>query len=63
MTEAEILAKYSTPGLRKYELSRAAKKQHLATNYRTTGEEADRVLDQLYGKAAPCHFMWDSTPG
>jgi hypothetical protein len=48
MTEAEILAKYSTPGLRKGELSRAAKKLHLASCYRTTGEEASRILDQIY---------------
>lgn len=48
MTEQEVLAKYSTPGLQKRELSRAAKKLQLAS-IRITGEAAEKLLDQLYG--------------
>lgn len=49
MTEREILQRYSTPGLRKRELSRTAKKQHLASAYRLTGDDAKRILDEMYG--------------
>jgi Zn-dependent M32 family carboxypeptidase len=43
------LEHYSTPGLRRGELSRAAKKTHLATLRRPiTGEEAEKVLAELY---------------
>jgi Zn-dependent M32 family carboxypeptidase len=49
VTEQEILARYSTPGLRRCELSRAAKKAHLATLRRPViGEEAEKVLAELY---------------
>jgi hypothetical protein len=49
MTEQEILAAYSTPGLRRCELSHSAKKAHLATLRRPIiGEEAEKVLAELY---------------
>jgi hypothetical protein len=47
VTEAEILAAYSTPGLRRRELSRAAKKEHLAT-LKVVGEKAEEILTRLY---------------
>jgi hypothetical protein len=47
MTEQEILARYSTPGLRKHELSRSEKKAHLES-LRITGEAAERILARLY---------------
>jgi hypothetical protein len=47
MTEQEILARYSTPGLRKHELSRSEKKAHLES-LRITGEAAERILTRLY---------------
>jgi uncharacterized protein (DUF2267 family) len=53
MTEQEILERYSTPGLRRRELSRTAKKAHLATLRRPiTGEEAEKVLAELYPEQA-----------
>jgi hypothetical protein len=49
MTEEEILKHYSTAGLRRHELSRSAKKVHLATlRCPITGEEAEKVLAELY---------------
>lgn len=51
MTEQEILARYSTPGLRKHELTRSEKKAHLAS-LRITGEEAERILARLYPEEA-----------
>jgi hypothetical protein len=47
MTETEVLAKYSTPGLRKHELDRMAKKLHLA-GIQVVGEDADKILNELY---------------
>ena len=48
MTEDEVLARYSTPGLRKHELSRSAKKDHL-NGLKFSREDRDKVLDELYG--------------
>src|SRR5215471_7344554 len=51
VTEKEILQRYSTAGLRRGELSRAAKKMHLATLRRPIiGEEAEKVLAELYSE-------------
>jgi hypothetical protein len=47
MTETEIFGRYSTPGLRKCELARAAKKDHLAS-IGVKNDDATKVLDQLY---------------
>jgi hypothetical protein len=47
MTEQETLERYSTPGLRKHELSRAEKKAHLA-GMKIVGEDAEKILAQLY---------------
>ena len=50
MTESEILAKYSTPGLRKKELSRSAKKTHLQESQKHLRlDEINKILDDLYG--------------
>jgi len=47
--EEEVLAKHSTPGLKRNELDRAAKKDHLASAYKhLSREEVDKILDQLY---------------
>lgn len=49
--EEDILAKYSTPGLRKGELTRAAKKEQLdAQGMGKFSEERDKILNQLYPK-------------
>jgi hypothetical protein len=48
MTEQEILARYSTPGLRRNELTRAGKKWHLQGFARITPKEIEAILDQLY---------------
>lgn len=37
-------------GLRRNELSRSAKKDHLASIYKITGKRAKDILDKLYGK-------------
>lgn len=52
MTEEEILVRYSTPGLRKTELSRSGKRDNLATlpTGPVVGEEAEVILDRMYGK-------------
>ena len=61
--EEEVLVRYSTASLRKNELSRRAKQDHLASNYRVTGADADKILDELYGpdqrKASPPVTTWD----
>jgi hypothetical protein len=48
MTEQEILARYSTPGLRRNVLTRAGKKAHLQTLPRITPDEIEEILDRLY---------------
>lgn len=45
--EDEILARNSTPGLRRNELDRTAKKDHLA-GLKVSREESDKILNQLY---------------
>jgi hypothetical protein len=50
MSEQEILARYSTPGLRRNELTRAGKKWHLQGFARITADEIEEILDRLY----PC---------
>jgi hypothetical protein len=47
-TDEEIVAKFSTPGLKRNVLSRYAKTWHLRDNYRMTREERDALLDKLY---------------
>lgn len=46
--EDEVLKKHSTPSLRRNELGRFAKKEHLASNG-VRGDEAKKILDYLYG--------------
>jgi hypothetical protein len=46
--ERVVLAQYSTPGLRKTELSRGAKKDQLGS-LGIKGKRADDILDELYG--------------
>lgn len=49
--EADILVKYSTPGLKKNELTRSAKKDQLnAQGMGKFPEDRDKILDQLYPK-------------
>lgn len=48
-SEAEILSRYSSPGLKRDMLSRYGKKWHLRENYRMTQKERDALLDKLYG--------------
>jgi hypothetical protein len=49
MTEEEILRKYSTPGLRRHEMMREAKKQQLQNpKYALRPEEIEGLLNQLY---------------
>jgi hypothetical protein len=45
--EEEILAKHSTPGLRKHELTRLAKKDHLGS-MNIKGPEAEKILNEMY---------------
>lgn len=45
--EQAILLQYSTPGLRRQELDRFAKKDHLGS-LGIKGEEAAKILDQMY---------------
>lgn len=50
MSEEEILARYSTPGLRKQELDRDNKKDQLnSLGMSRFPAERDVILDQLYG--------------
>lgn len=46
-TEKKILERYSTPGLRRNQLGRGAKKDHLAS-LKVVGERAEKILDELY---------------
>jgi hypothetical protein len=49
MTEEEILRTYSTPGLRRHEMTRQAKKTQLQNpNYALRPEEIEELLNQLY---------------
>jgi hypothetical protein len=48
--EEGILARHSTPGLRKRELDRIAKKDHLGS-LGIKGEDAAKILDQMYPEA------------
>lgn len=49
LTEAEVLARYSTPGLRKGELGRSAKKLHLEESHKhLSKEEREKILSDLY---------------
>lgn len=49
--EADIVAKYSTPGLKKFELTRFAKKEQLnAQGMSKYPEDRDKILEQLYPK-------------
>jgi hypothetical protein len=59
MTEQEILARYSTPGLRRNVLTRAGKKAHLQTMPRITPEEIEEILNRLYPEHPP---SGDSVP-
>jgi hypothetical protein len=63
MIEQDILAKYSTAGLRRHELSRAAKKDHLAS-LKVVGEEAEKILTQLYPtkETQPCQTSSSPSP-
>jgi hypothetical protein len=45
----EALAKHGTPGLKRNQMSRHAKKWHLLENYKMTNVERDALLDELYG--------------
>jgi hypothetical protein len=47
-TERRILAQYSTPGLRRNELTRAAKREHLA-GLGLSRVEIEKTLLALYG--------------
>jgi hypothetical protein len=48
--EQSILAKYSTPGLRRNTLSREAKRDHLAMTYKGMSQEQVKlILDRMYG--------------
>jgi hypothetical protein len=48
--EAEVLAAYSTPGLRKNQFTRDGKKDWLAMSYpKMDREERDKILNELFG--------------
>jgi hypothetical protein len=49
--ERQILAKYSTPGLKRSELSRYGKMWHLRECYRMTPEEREKLLSEMYPDA------------
>lgn len=48
MSEEEVLKNYSTPSLRRNQLGRFAKKEHLSS-HGIRGDEAKKILDNLYG--------------
>lgn len=53
MTEAEILERYSTPGLRKTELTRSTKKINMEFDGQFVGfsrKERDELLDKYFGE-------------
>jgi hypothetical protein len=45
--EAEVLARYSTPGLQKNKLTRQAKRDHLLS-LRMSPDAVDKLLAELY---------------
>lgn len=47
-TERGFAIDYRTLELQRHELSRSAKKQHLGSAYRITGDEAEKILNELY---------------
>lgn len=47
-TEEDILRRYSSDGLRRGEMTREAKREHLAS-FKITGERAEEILEKLYG--------------
>ena len=47
--ELEVLAKYSTPGLRSHELSRFAKENQLHSQ-RVGTQDIKEICDKLYGE-------------
>jgi hypothetical protein len=53
--ESEILAAYSTPGLRRNQLSRGAKKEHLRS-LRVSEAEIEKILNELYPTGASQWF-------
>jgi len=48
-SEHESLARYSTPGTRKTELTRAEKRDHLIERKLCPLNDIEKVLDTLYG--------------
>lgn len=47
--EAEVLAEYSTPGLRKNQFTRAGKKDWLSFSYpQMSRDERDKLLDEIF---------------
>lgn len=50
--EEDIIARHSTPGLKRNELTREAKKDHLA-GQRVPKEEQEKILAELYGDRPP----------
>lgn len=55
MTEQEILQRYSTPSLRRNELTRAGKKWHLhdmRKKYGWSADDIEKILDELYPPAS-----------
>lgn len=49
-TESDVLARYSTPGLKKCELDRQNKKDQLnGLGMAKFPADRDKILDQLYG--------------
>lgn len=61
MTEREVLSAYSTPGLKRNQLPRAAKKDHLL-QLRVPGEKIEEILDRLYGPQAVPLAVIDDQP-
>lgn len=47
--QANILAKYSSPGLRRNILTREAKREQLRGKWKKSPEEAEEILLKLYG--------------
>lgn len=48
MTDQHIIDQHSTPGLKKNELTRSAKKDQL-NGMKVRKDERDKILDELYG--------------
>jgi len=51
MNEDDVLRNYSPPGLRKNQLNRAAKRDHL-DGLKVPRDEREKILDELYHTAA-----------